>query len=117
MKKVAVRVVIAPDSFKGTLSSVEVCAIIARTIAERVPGVELALKPMADGGEGTAEAMMRAGGGRWIERRVTGPLSDMKVDAGFAWFEDDATAVVEMAKASGLELLRADQMNPMKTTT
>jgi glycerate kinase len=71
---------------------------------------------MADGGEGTARAMIKAANGRWIPRTVMGPLPDMKVEAGFAWFEDK-TALVEMASASGLELLSTNQMNPLKTTT
>jgi len=71
---------------------------------------------MADGGEGTARAMIAAAGGQWIRRKVMGPLARMQVEAGFAWFEDK-TALIEMASASGLELLTAEQTNPMKTTT
>jgi glycerate kinase len=76
----------------------------------------IALKPMADGGEGTATAMIEAANGRWIPKRVIGPLAEMRVDAGFAWFAD-GTALVEMARASGLELLADHQLNPLKTTT
>ncbi len=71
---------------------------------------------MADGGEGTARAMIEAAAGRWVPMQATGPLREMQVQAGFAWFED-RTALVEMASASGLELLTADQMNPLNTTT
>jgi len=111
------KIVVAMDSFKGTLKSCEACEIVARAICEYVPGAEVVIRPMADGAEGTAEAMIRAAGGRWVERVVTGPLPEMQVEAGFAWFEVERTALVEMAKASGLELLRADQMNPLRTTT
>jgi glycerate kinase len=110
------KIVIATDSFKGTLRADEACEIIASGIRESAPDVQLVVKPMADGGEGTARAMIKAANGRWIARTVMGPLPDMKVEAGFAWFENK-TALVEMASASGLELLSAEQMNPLKTTT
>ncbi|MHC4728828.1 MAG: glycerate kinase [Planctomycetota bacterium] len=110
------KVVIATDSFKGTLKAYEACEIIAKAIAEISPDAQLVIKPMADGGEGTARAMIKAAKGRWIRQTVMGPLPDMQVEAGFAWF-DDETALVEMASASGLELLSAEQMNPLKTTT
>ena len=111
------KIVIATDSFKGTLKSYEACQIIGDAIAKCAPRAELVIKPMADGGEGTAEAMIRAADGRWIARTVMGPVADMEVEAGFAWFERDGTALVEMASASGLELLRAEQMHPLTTTT
>ncbi len=110
------KVVIATDSFKGTLKAYEACEIIAKAIAEITPDAQLVIKPMADGGEGTARAMIKAANGRWIPQTVMGPLPDMQVEAGFAWF-DDKTALVEMASASGLELLSSEQMNPLKTTT
>ena len=110
------KIVIATDSFKGTLKAYEACEIIAKAIAEITPDAQLVIKPMADGGEGTARAMIKAANGRWIPQTVMGPLPDMQVEAGFAWF-DNKTALVEMASASGLELLSAEQMNPLKTTT
>ena len=110
------KVVIATDSFKGTLTAVKACEIIAGAIYKYVPDIQLVIKPMADGGEGTAGAMIRACNGRWIERKVTGPLPDMQVDAGFAWFKDKS-ALIEMASASGLELISPEQMNPLRTTT
>jgi glycerate kinase len=111
------KVVIATDSFKGTLTAYEACEIIAKAISETTPDVQLVIKPMADGGEGTARAMIKAANGRWVPQTVMGPLPDMQVEAGFAWFDDDRTALVEMASASGLELLSAEQMNPLNTTT
>jgi len=111
------KVIIAMDSFKGTLTSNEACEIIAAAIAECVPEARILIKPMADGGEGTAKAMIKAASGQWIRQRVMGPLPDMEVEAGFAWFDDSKTALVEMASASGLELLSKEQMNPLKTTT
>lgn len=111
------KVVIATDSFKGTLTANEACEIIAKSISKTSPETQLVLKPMADGGEGTARAMIKAANGRWVGQRVTGPLPQMQVEAGFAWFDGDKTALVEMASASGLELLCAEQMNPLNTTT
>jgi glycerate kinase len=111
------KVVIATDSFKGTLTANEACEIIADAISESAPETELVIKPMADGGEGTARAMIKAANGRWIPQTVMGPLPNMRVEAGFAWFDDDRTALVEMASASGLELLSPEQMNPLNTTT
>ncbi len=61
--------------------------------------------------------MLKSIPGKWIEKNVTGPLFDMKVDAGFAWFDESRTALVEMASAAGLQLLKKEQCNPMKTTT
>jgi len=110
------KIVVATDSFKGTLKAIEACRIIADAIGECLPSAHIVIKPMADGGEGTARAMIEAAGGQWIRRKVMGPLAQMQVEAGFAWFDDNA-ALVEMACASGLELLAAEQMNPMKTTT
>jgi len=111
------KIVVAMDSFKWTLKSCEACEIVAGAICQCLPGAEVVIRPMADGGEGTAEAMIRATGGRWVERVVTGPLPQMQAKAGFAWFQAERTALVEMAKASGLELLRGEKMNPLRTTT
>jgi len=111
------KIVIAMDSFKGTLKAHEACKITAEAIAQTVADAELVIKPMADGGEGTAMAMIKAADGQWIPQTVMGPLPDMQVEAGFAWFEADKTALVEMASASGLELISKEQANPLKTTT
>jgi len=111
------KVVIAMDSFKGCLMADEACEIIANAILDIKPDVQISIKPMADGGEGTAKAMIKADDGEWITKKVTGPLPDMQVEAGFAWFESDKTALVEMAIASGIELLTKEQLNPYKTTT
>jgi len=110
------KVVVAADSFKGTLRADDACVIIADAIRQILPDVAVVTKPMADGGEGTARAMIKAANGLWIPRRVCGPLPQMQVEAGFAWFTDQ-TALVEMASASGLELLLPEQMNPLNTTT
>jgi glycerate kinase len=116
-RKSFMKVVIAMDSFKGTLKAYEASEIIAQAIYEIIPETRFVIKPMADGGEGTAKAMIKAANGQWIPQTAMGPLPDMQVEAGFAWFDDDRTALVEMASASGLELLSPEQMNPLNTTT
>jgi glycerate kinase len=104
------------DSFKGTLTAYEACRVISAAIGHVLSDVTVILKPMADGGEGTARAMIEAGEGTWVGREVMGPLPEMRVEAGYAWF-GDGTALVEMAAASGLELLTRDQLDPLRTTT
>jgi glycerate kinase len=111
------KIVVAIDSFKGSLTAVQACETVARAIRSVMPQAEVATKPMADGGEGTASVLMAAAGGQWISQTVMGPLPDMKVDAGFVWLADDETAVVEMATAAGLQLLGPEQRNPLHTTT
>jgi glycerate kinase len=111
------KIVVAMDSFKGSLTAADACDIVAGAIRAARPEAEVAVKPMADGGEGTAVALLTASDGQWVESSVMGPLPDMEVTAGFAWLPDSRTAVVEMASASGLQLLRAEQQNPLKTTT
>jgi glycerate kinase len=111
------KVVVAPDKFKGCLSAREVAATIARGIGEVDRSIEVEQVPMADGGEGTVDALVAATGGRLVTRRVTGPLPEMRVDATFGMLGDGRTAVIEMAAASGLHLLRREQYNPELTTT
>ena len=111
------KIVIAMDSFKGTIPAGEACEIVAEVVAKFVPGARLSIKPMADGGEATAEAMLKSASGQWVPETVTGPLPERSVEAGFAWFENTKTALVEMACASGLQLLSREQYSPMKTTT
>jgi len=81
------------------------------------PDAKIDACPMADGGEGTVAALVAATGGRLEVRRVTGPLAEMKVDAMFGVLGDGRTAVVEMAAASGLALLKPEDRNPLNTTT
>ena len=111
------KIVVAMDSFKSSISAVCACRIVKETLCSIDPELDVVSIPMADGGEGTAEAMLAAREGKWIEVQTMGPLSSMQVKAGFAFFTDTKVALVEMAKASGLELLSAEQTNPLKTTT
>jgi glycerate kinase len=111
------RIVIAPDKFKDCLTAPAVAEAIARGIRSTHPGAKLDLCPMADGGEGTVDALVAATGGRIERRRVTGPLPEMKVDAAFGVLGDGTTAIVEMSAASGLALLAPADRNPLNTTT
>jgi glycerate kinase len=111
------RVVIAPDKFKGCLSASQVARAIAQGIGCVDSCSEIDACPIADGGEGTVAALVAATGGRLLHRRVTGPLPEMKVDAAFGMLGDGRTAVIEMAAASGLALLLPQDRNPLRTTT
>ena len=109
------KVVIAPDSFKGTMSSIEVCRIIEEGVKEIFPDAETVKIPIADGGEGTVDAFLAALGGRRISVRVKGPLFEELV-ADYCILPDGKTAVIEMAAASGLPLV-GDAKNPYLATT
>src|SRR5690348_8542604 len=111
------RIVLAPDKFKGSLGAPDVCAAMARGLRAADPSVDIDTCPMADGGEGTVAALVAATGGRLETRRVAGPLPEMRVDATFGVLGDGHTAVIEMAAASGLALLKPEDRNPLNTTT
>jgi glycerate 2-kinase len=108
------KIVVAPDKFKGCLSADEVARAIGRGLE---PMGEIDLCPIADGGEGTVAALVAATNGRFETRTVTGPRPDMRVDATFGFLGDRETAVIEMAAASGLALLPPEDRDPMRTTT
>jgi glycerate kinase len=110
------KVLIAPDSFKGSLSSLEAAEAIARGICRVFPDADCVLLPIADGGEGTAKTLATATGGKMIPYAVTGPLQD-SVSASLALLGDGETAVIELAEAAGLSLVSPDQRDPTITTT
>ena len=110
------KIVVAPDSFKGSLSAAEACEAIAHGVRRALPGAEIVTIPMADGGEGTVDALVLSTGGRHVAARVTGPL-DKPVKARYGILGDGKTAVIEMAAASGLPLVPPEKRNPLKTTT
>ncbi|MBN1361773.1 MAG: glycerate kinase [Sedimentisphaerales bacterium] len=111
------KIIVAMDSFKGSLTAVQACTIVADALRAVVPDATVVTKPMADGGEGTAAALMAATGGEWIKVPAMGPLPDMRVTGGFVWLAETRTAIVEMALVSGLPLLAPAQQNPLQTTT
>lgn len=109
--------VVAPDSFKESASAKEVCQAMERGIRRVYPDATVRHVPMADGGEGTVEALVDATSGRLIEREVQGPLPGQKVLAKFGILGDGKTAVLEMAEASGLGLVPREKRNPLITST
>jgi glycerate kinase len=110
------RVLIAPDKFKGCLSAADVAAAMAEGVRDADPNMEIDLCPVADGGDGTADVLLAARGGRRVACRVTGPLPERHVDAWFVQL-DDGSALVELAAASGLALLAPGDRDPLRTTT
>ena len=110
------KIVIAPDSFKESLSALDVALHIREGFRAVYPDADYVVLPVADGGEGTVDALVAATGGRRITRRVVGPLGD-EVEAFYGVTGDGDAAVIEMAAASGLELVPPDARNPLVTTT
>jgi glycerate kinase len=110
------RILIAPDKFKGCLSALEVARAMERGIKKVDSSIETIICPMADGGEGTVETLVEATGGQIITLDVTGPLGE-KVEAHYGILGDGKTAVIEMASASGLWLVPQEKRNPLLTTT
>jgi glycerate 2-kinase len=110
------KIVIAPDSYKESLTALEVATEIEAGFRAVFPDAEYIKLPMADGGEGTVAAMVAATGGTLVEVYITGPLGE-PVKACYGLTGDRKTAIIEMAAASGLALVAPDLRNPLKTTT
>jgi glycerate kinase len=111
-------VVVAPDKFEGTLSAKEAAAALATGWRRADRGADVKEIPVADGGKGTLEALLDAMGGRREVVRVTGPLGDpVEADYGLVDAPGGLTAVVEMARASGLALVSEARRDPMRATT
>jgi glycerate kinase len=107
--------ILIPDSFKGSMSSMEICAVMEKAIRRRCPGAEVISIPVADGGEGSVDAFLAACGGEKVTVPVKGPyMEDMEAFYGITG--SAPTAVIEMAAAAGLPLV-GDNLNPAKTTT
>lgn len=109
-------ILVAPDSFKGSLTAMEVAENIKKGIKRADSKIKVKLLPMADGGEGTVQALVDATQGEIIQAEVLGPLGN-KVQAFYGLLGDKKTAVIEMAAASGLPLVPERKRNPLKTTT
>lgn len=110
------KVVIAPDSYKGSLTAMEVANCIEEGIKRYNKNIEVVKVPMADGGEGTVQALVDATGGRIINLKVCDPLL-REVDSFYGILGDDNTAIIEMAAASGINLLNGNELNPLITST
>jgi glycerate 2-kinase len=111
-----IKIVIAPQGFKGNLTARQVGLAIEAGIKRAFPESTTVIKPMADGGDGTVQALVDATSGKLISAGVTGPLGEC-ITAYWGLLGDNKTAVIEMASASGLALVPAGKLNPLVTTT
>ena len=110
------KIVVAPDSFKGSVSALEAACAIEQGLRRVFPDAVIDKIPMADGGEGTVQSLVDATGGHIQTHRAVTPLED-EVDAQFGILADGETAVIEMAAASGLTLVAPNERDPLHTTT
>ena len=110
------KIVVAPDSFKGSVTALEAANAIEKGLRRVFPDAVIEKIPMADGGEGTVQSLVDATGGHIQTQRVLAPLGN-EVNAKFGILADGETAVIEMASASGLTLVPPDKRNPLLTTT
>ena len=110
------KILIAPDKFKGSLTAPEVAENIAKGLRDVLPDAEIDIVPMADGGEGTAEAICDARNGSWLQCKAHGPLG-REIDTRYAQIENEKLAVMEMSEAAGMRRLQPDELNPEKATT
>jgi len=110
------KIVVAPNAFKGSLSALEAAEAISEGIRVAASDADLVLVPIADGGDGTVDALVAATKGKPRARRVRGPLGD-PVDAEYGMIDGGSTAVIEMAKAAGLALVPPEKRDPRVTTT
>jgi glycerate 2-kinase len=110
------KILIAPDKFKGALNAGEVAENIAKGLRDAMPDVQIDLVPMADGGEGTAQAICNARGCSWLQCKAHDPLG-RKIDARYGWIEDEKLAVMEMSEAAGIRRLAEDERDPIRANT
>ncbi len=108
--------VVAIDSFKGSLTTFQAGRAVKEAIDEIFPGAQTVISPIADGGEGTTEAIVSSAGGEMIETTVSNPLGK-KIRASYGYIPKTNTAVIEMSSASGITLISDSERNPMNTTT
>jgi glycerate kinase len=110
------KILIAPDKFKGALNARGVAKNIAEGLREILPDAEIEIVPMADGGEGTAEAICEARSGSWLKCKAHDPIG-REIEARYAWIEDGKLAVMEMSEASGMRRLSENERDPIRATT
>lgn len=110
------KVVVAIDSLKGSLSSLEAGSAISEGIHRALKDAEVIVRPLADGGEGTVEALALGMNGRIEKIKVTGPLGD-QVEAAYGIIDETHTAIIEMSAAAGITLISEQERNPLDTTT
>ena len=109
--------ILAPDSFKESMTAQQACMAMQRGIQKAIPDAQFIHVPMADGGEGTVDALIAAKQGRQVAIQVSGPFPHQKIDTYFGLIDDDQTAVIEMAMANGIHLIEKSQRNPLLTST
>lgn len=110
------KILIAPDSYKDSLTALEVADSIRKGLMRSLPTAEIKILPMADGGEGTVVSIIDATGGRLVKVRVHDPLM-REMESSYGITGDGSMAVIEMAAASGIQLIRKEERNPWITTT
>ena len=110
------RVLIAPDKFKGSLGARAVALAIAAGLRRAMPEAEIEILPLADGGEGTADAIQTARGGEWIDCEAHDAL-ERPITARYAWLSETQLAVIEMSAAAGLAQLAPNERNPLEAST
>src|SRR6266516_1890528 len=110
------RILIAPDKFKGSLSARQVAENIALGIGDVIPDAQIEIAPVADGGEGTAGGICNARGGEWVMCRTHGPLGN-PIEARYAWLGENASAVIEMSEEAGLRALQKGVRDVLRENT
>ena len=110
------KILIAPDKFKGTLNAREVAQNIAKGLLDVVPDAQIEVVPMADGGEGTAEAICDVRGCSWLECKAHDPLG-REIDARYGWIDQENLAVMEMSEAAGMRRVSGSERDPVRATT
>ncbi len=110
------RILIAPDKFKGALTARAVAKNIAKGLRAALPDAKIDIVAMADGGEGTAEAICQAHGGSWLKCKAHDPLG-REMEARYAWIEDGELAVMEMSEVAGMRRLSESERDPVRATT
>jgi glycerate kinase len=110
------KIIVAPDSYKGSMSASDVAKHMQIGIKRVYPDAEIILFPMADGGEGTLEVMVANSGGELCTTKVQGPLGSI-VDATWGYISEQQTGIIEIAQASGISLVPKDKLNPLKAST
>src|SRR6266446_4904206 len=107
------KILIAPDKFKGSLSAREVAQNIAAGLREVLSNAKIDIMPMADGGEGTAEVICDALGGSWLKCKAHDPLG-REIDCRYAYIADRKLAVLKMSEAAGMWRLSRDELDPLR---
>jgi len=110
------KILIAPDKFKGTLNAREVAENIAKGLLDVLPNAQIEIVPMADGGEGTAEAICDARGCSWFDCEAHDPLG-RAIEARYGWVDREKLAVMEMSEAAGMRRLSENELDPVRATT